>query len=79
MHKGKQAIIEKLNAPICSTCAEKKGWKLKGICGWWVEECAHCGVKTSLCAERDYKKPGQRPLTIDDLYLHGIQKTSGTA
>ena len=58
------------NAPICSTCADKKGWKIKGTCGWWTGECSHCGVTVCLCAERDYIKPGQRPVTIEDILIY---------
>ncbi len=59
-----------MSDPICPDCAEKKGWKIKGICTWWTDECSHCGKTTGLCAERDYKKPGQRRLTLDEIYIY---------
>jgi len=56
--------------PICPDCADNKGWKIKGVCGWWTGECSHCRKVTCLCAERDYRAPGQRHLTLDDLFIY---------
>lgn len=55
---------------ICPKCAEKKGWKLRGVCGWWTAECSHCGEVICLCAERDYRIPGDRPSSMEDILAY---------
>lgn len=59
-----------MSKPICPRCAKAKGWKLKGTCGWWTDTCSHCGETICLCAERDYKKPDDRPLTLEDIFIY---------
>jgi hypothetical protein len=62
---------------ICPNCADSKGWRIKGTCGWWNDKCSHCGENKSLCAERDYIKPNQRPVTIDDIYIYEANLEDG--
>lgn len=56
---------------ICHDCAMNKGLvpKDKGYgVGMWVAECPYCRREVSLCDEmHDYKYPGQKPITIDDV------------
>jgi len=56
---------------ICSKCAQEKGLipKDKAV-GIWQEECETCGVKQVVCAERDYRYPNQRPVTLEDVLIY---------
>jgi len=56
---------------VCSKCAKDKGLVLKDkVVGMWQGKCETCGIEQVLCAERDYKYPNQRPVTLMDIYLY---------
>lgn len=57
---------------ICSDCATGKGLipKDKEV-GVWMGECPYCKNNALLCDEwHDYKYPGQRPATLEDILLY---------
>lgn len=57
---------------ICHDCATNKGLvpKDKEV-GVWMDTCPYCRLTALVCDEiHDYKRPGQRPVTIDDVLTY---------
>lgn len=58
---------------ICSDCAHKKGLIAKDkVVGIWTDNCGTCDVKQIVCAERDYRYPNQREVTIEDILIYEV-------
>ncbi len=57
---------------ICHDCATNKGLVPKDkIAGVWTDICPYCKLTGSVCDEiHDYKRPGQKPVTMHDLLLY---------
>lgn len=55
---------------ICDECAKKEGLipKDKAAC-WWVGFCDFCEEDKEVTGRRDYKRPGQRPITMVEFYI----------
>lgn len=60
---------------ICGDCANNKGLIPKDkIVGVWTETCPYCKERKVVCSEtHDYKYPGQRPLTLEDILIAGME------
>jgi len=56
---------------ICSKCAKNKGLIPKDkVVGVWTDKCETCGVEQVVGAERDYRYPNQRPVTLEDVLIY---------